>query len=252
MVSCPACFFPVELGVWGLISMSAAWMMRRLRLPWNRERTSPSVQPCAGSAACHSPMLPLKSAQENPEVSFHALPLYQAICSCKEELRWAVPDFSPCWASCTMLNSSTTINPLSSDTAQTGQALRLRLRFAVYRQFFQYVLGDFMLCVVYCNLLYIPFLTEASKKQTSYLKIINSFGATGDLKWPQRQRQVTKTRPNLEHINAEFAGNFVRARIRGTGCKNFLEAQLSQKMEPIELFLISNQAPFIHLNYKHQ
>lgn len=49
-----------------------------------------------------------------------------------------------------------------------------------------------------------------------------------------------------------FVGSFVRAGIRGTGCKEFLEAQLSQKMEPIELFLISNQAPFIHLNYKHQ
>lgn len=49
-----------------------------------------------------------------------------------------------------------------------------------------------------------------------------------------------------------FVGNFVRAGIRGTGCKEFLEVQLYQKMEPIELFLISNQARFIHLNYKHQ
>lgn len=39
--------------------------------------------------------------------------VYQAICSWKEELRLSVPDFSPGWASCTMLNSNTTLNQSS-------------------------------------------------------------------------------------------------------------------------------------------
>lgn len=75
MVSCLFQFFPVEQGVWGLIKISAAWMMRRPWLPWNRERTSQSVQPCAEVAACHCPVLPWKPAQENPEMSSHGPPL---------------------------------------------------------------------------------------------------------------------------------------------------------------------------------
>lgn len=154
-------------GVWGWISTCAAWMMRRRRLPRRRARPSRSVQPC-----CRCPGDPHQKIQRWHPVGCPRVP-GDVLMAGGDEVSgsWFSPGLS-------LLRNGPRATQhrasrLGAGGTQIGWTLSLGLSFAAYSQLFWYVLGDFMLCVVYCNPLYIsPFTLQL---QRNFLFKSNSF-----------------------------------------------------------------------------
>lgn len=102
-------FFPSGAGSMGINQYVCSVDDGKTLAPVQQGETQPE---CA--ALCWGSCMPLSCPALEPctRKSRGVIPwsslVYQEICSWKEELRWAVPDFSPGWASCTTLQSSTT------------------------------------------------------------------------------------------------------------------------------------------------
>lgn len=114
MVLCLACFFSCGAGSVGINQYVCSVDDEKTSAPMEQGENQPE---CA--ALCWGSCMPLSCAaletctRKSRDVIPWASLEYQEIHSWKDKLRLAVPDFSPNWATCTMLNSNTAPNQSS-------------------------------------------------------------------------------------------------------------------------------------------